>query len=760
MSYLINRFSGSELVVLEDGTVDVSTDLSLVGRNTVGYGELQNENFVFLLENFSNANPPSRPISGQLWHASNDNSLNVYNGTEWLKVGSATFSATQPDAQTGGFWIRTTDNTLHYYNGLEWFFVGPESAEGFETTRFESSTLLDTTDTERPVILLKLNGVTYGILTDERFTIDQSNAVDGFDDLVKGLNLRNNFEISGNLNGVASRATILDTTRTINGIGFNGSANINITAPTQEQHIRGDYLTGANFDGSTEVTWNVDASELNRAGKIVARDIQGNFSAGTITANLIGNVTGNVTASEGTSSFARVEAAEFIGATLSGNAFSATKLQSARQINGVFFDGTTDITVTADAKTLTNNELNSTVVNSNLETVGTLVNLNVADQGLNIGTGQIIINSTANPKINATSRLDIGINENNYLSFIDGNTSLSLGGDNTDTVFGAAVNLGHTNNKFSKVYADSFIGDVTGNATTSTSSVSSSNLVGGGSGALPYQVSSGNTTFLAPGTPGQILKLNGAALPFWDNIAFATLTAGQYINGLNYTGDNAITWSVDATDFNTANKVVARDASGNFSAGTITANITGNVTGNITGNATSADSLSTARQINGVAFNGTADITITATDPNAIPNTGGFVSGNISTSAIPTDPTNLTNKDYVDDAIDNAVNTNNALFGQIKAFVRFDGNNVSNIKKSLNVDSVVLESSGQYRINITPGTMTDSNYIINGIATDTDHFVSLSSSDVNFVRIFTIDNGSGNDSPSTTSGDVMVTIIE
>ena len=48
MAYTINKFNGTELVVLEDGTIDTSTSLGLVGRNYVGYGETQNENFVFL----------------------------------------------------------------------------------------------------------------------------------------------------------------------------------------------------------------------------------------------------------------------------------------------------------------------------------------------------------------------------------------------------------------------------------------------------------------------------------------------------------------------------------------------------------------------------------------------------------------------------------------------------------------------------------------------------------------------------------------
>jgi hypothetical protein len=49
MPYIINKYSGSELVVLQDGTLDTSTSIGLLGRNYVGYGEVQNENFLFLL---------------------------------------------------------------------------------------------------------------------------------------------------------------------------------------------------------------------------------------------------------------------------------------------------------------------------------------------------------------------------------------------------------------------------------------------------------------------------------------------------------------------------------------------------------------------------------------------------------------------------------------------------------------------------------------------------------------------------------------
>jgi hypothetical protein len=58
----------------------------------------------------------------------------------------------------------------------------------------------------------------------------------------------------------------------------------------------------------------------------------------------------------------------------------------------------------------------------------------------------------------------------------------------------------------------------------------------------------------------------------------------------------------DATSANTASKIVQRDASGNFSAGTVTAALSGN--------ATTATTLQTARTINGVSFNGSANITL------------------------------------------------------------------------------------------------------------------------------------------------------
>ena len=79
----------------------------------------------------------------------------------------------------------------------------------------------------------------------------------------------------------------------------------------------GSYLTGGTI--TTTGTLAVDATTTNTAGKVVARDGSGNFSAGTITANLTGNVTGNVTGTVSGSS-----------GSCTGNSATATALSSGR----------------------------------------------------------------------------------------------------------------------------------------------------------------------------------------------------------------------------------------------------------------------------------------------------------------------------------------------------------------------------------------------------------------------------------------------
>ncbi len=598
MAYIINKFSGEQLVVLEDGTIDTSTSLGLVGRNYVGYGETQNENFVYLLENFANQDPPARPLQGQIWFDTSTNLANIYDGEKWTVIGAAVLSAEPPiEPNTGALWLKTPVNTLNVWTGTEWRFIGPEAVPGFGTTRARAGTLEDSEGNTRPVIFLDIDGQTTAICTNSSFTIDASNGISGFsNNLVSGINLRSTIQIQGNITGRAGSADRLTTGRFINNVTFDGQSDITIKSSTTNKLKKGSYISGLDFDGSTEVTWDVDATSANVIGKVVARNSAGGFAAGTITADLVGNVTGNVNTTTGTSTFNIVQANTFVGATLTGTANAARQLALSPKINGITFTGLQDIVIPTEANTLTGNQLAANVVNSSLTSVGTLNSLFIDDTGATIGSsGQLkLLVDSSTPtvrSISGTLNFDIGPSGPD-ISFVNSTTSLSLGGPNAPAIIGDnTTNLGITGYKFNGIYANNLYG----NADTATLANRSTNIVGGGAGAIPYQTAANTTSMLGLGADGYVLRARASG-PQWEALAgLETLTKGTHVNFVNtatsatvstFNGTAGVTVSIDAVSTNTANKIVSRDASGNFAAGTITANVTGNVTGNITGNVT------------------------------------------------------------------------------------------------------------------------------------------------------------------------------
>ena len=655
MAYVINKFSGQQLVVLSDGTLDTTTSLGLVGRNYVGYGETQNENFVFLLENFANTAPPSRPLVGQIWFNTTNDTAYAYDGTQWNPIGSATVSISAPlNTNAGALWLKTPINQLYVYTGTEWRFIGPEAVEGFGSTRARAGSLDNTAGDPQPVIFLETNGTVFAICTATAFVINPSNSVTGFSNALQvGINLSATAKINGSVTGNAGTATQLETARLINGVPFNATSNINISANTANMLKKGTYILGADFDGSIERTWSVDATSSNVIGKLVARNSEGGFSAGTITATFVGDLTGNVTASTGISTFNTVQATQFIGATLSGNAATATRLATARTINGVPFDGGSNVTVPSSAETLTGSTINGTVTMSSLTQVGTLSSLNVNDSGIFVGSGnqlRMFVDSSTPTIRSSTGRLNFDMGTTGPdVNFVDSATSLSLGGPNAPAIIGDnTTNLGIAGYKFNNIYANNFVG----NASTATLAVTATNLPGGGLGAIPYQSSANTTAMLGLGAPGTVLTAQAGGLA-WQTIAQESLTKGSYLNMINTTtsgslsvfnGNLPVTISVDATSTNTASKVVARDASGNFAAGTITANLVGAVTGN----ASTATQLQTARTINGVSFNGTQDITISASDTTKVALAGSTMTGYLTLVGAPVDANHATTKTYVD----------------------------------------------------------------------------------------------------------------
>ena len=477
MPYIINKYSGSELVVLQDGTLDTSTSIGLLGRNYVGYGEVQNENFLFLLENFAGTNPPARALEGQTWYDSVNNKLNTYDGTNWTPVGAATASENAPSGPTeGALWYKISTKQLYVYSNISgWTLVGPEGVSGFGETRIKAAILRDTSSVNHAVLLVLVNDEVLSIHSSDTFTINILDAITGFNELQKGITLSTNTLIAGNVLGNSTTATRLQTGRFINGVYFDGNNDITITSNTSAILTRGTYLTGNNFNGSATTTWEVDASSANSIGKIVARDSTGSFAGGTITADqFIGPLIGNVTAIAGTSTFYSLVANNIQGFTFSGLAAQANILSPGRTINGVQFNGSQDITVTASAGTLSGTTLAAGIVNSSLTSVGTLAGVSVTDTGVTIGDAgeiRLFINGNA-PTLAITNGLGFAITINDAFQtgdeasfeFISSSVALANGGTSDPTFVGDAnskCNIGLPGRTFGSVYADIFNGVAT-----------------------------------------------------------------------------------------------------------------------------------------------------------------------------------------------------------------------------------------------------------------------------------------------------------
>jgi len=189
MPYNINRYNGTSIATVEDGTVDNTLDIKLIGRNYAGYGEVQNENMVHLLENFASPSEPPRKISGQIWYDSASKKLKFYDGTQFKTTGGAEISSIQPSGlTTGDFWFNPDTNQLYAWAGSSFVLIGPQAVENAGTTELKSTSVLDINGTTQAIVKAIVNNKTIFTISSQEFTLPD-NAIDGFKAIKKGVTL-------------------------------------------------------------------------------------------------------------------------------------------------------------------------------------------------------------------------------------------------------------------------------------------------------------------------------------------------------------------------------------------------------------------------------------------------------------------------------------------------------------------------------------------------------------------------------------------
>ncbi len=367
--------------------------------------ELQNAS----IQNLGTA--PGSPATGQIYFDTGDNELYIYNGSGWVSLqeqgditgvtagtglsgGGTTGAVTVNFAPTGlsGVTVATDDKVI---------IADTSDSDNPKTVTVAAIAALASGDITSVVAGTNLNGggtsgdVTLNLdaspsLTSATFSSASPLVFEGAtadahettfaitdptaDRTITFQNATGTVaHLDSDITGNAATATALATARNIGGVSFDGTANINLPGvnTSGNQDTSGTAGTATNVtvsaNNSTDETVYITFVDGATGGQGVETDTGLNYNPSSgvltttsVTGNLTGNVTGNVSGSSGSTT---------------GNAATATKLATARAINGTNFDGTAAITVTAAADTLTANTLASGVTASSLTSVGTLTSL-------------------------------------------------------------------------------------------------------------------------------------------------------------------------------------------------------------------------------------------------------------------------------------------------------------------------------------------------------------------------------------------------
>ena len=487
MSYQLNKTDGTLLTSLIDGQIDTnSTNLTLVGKNYTGYGESFNENFIKLLENFSNTAAPSTPLTGQLWWDTATKRLQVYDGSIWKASGGPFVQSSAPTMVAGDLWINNLTNQMFAYDGTDTILIGPDFTVEQGKSGFEIKTIIDNTSKSRTLAYLNVGGELAAVVSTSEFTPAYEQRILGLvtnDNpngiIYEGFNLidKLNFRWRGIANSASGLTDALGVTRTAEQFLSSNSNDVTTGALTIQnsggltiglsqnnvQKVIGDRFYIENqlldHDLSLRVRSNqfnsliVDAVYVDASAAKVGIFTTNRLPAYTLDVEGDLRVTGQIIAQGTTTTIdtitLRVEdknielgyqsdstGGDDVG--IDGGGITLLSTDSNKEIKWLnstdswtfnknidLSNSSTEIKIGGQTK-LTNTSLSNILYADELTRVGTLVNLQV--DAINIDGNSITntvsaINITANGGINITPGGDIAISGNHKITGVKNPTS-------------------------------------------------------------------------------------------------------------------------------------------------------------------------------------------------------------------------------------------------------------------------------------------------------------------------------------------------
>lgn len=414
-------------ITVQDQTLETTrTSLSFVGKNYAGYAQPMAENFLHLLENFANNSSPTHPVQGQLWFDTTDDSIKVYDSISWVPVGGVKRGASTPTSNTvGDLWVNTAKSQLNLFNGTNWLLIGPQYSEGSRSGP-EVETIVDINNQSHTIITLFCESYRVAVVSSVAF-IPKSSIV-GFSKINQGITL-SSFDFSST--NVASLTKFWGRASEADALNINGNT------------VSSTYFLRSDVSSTTNKSLNV----RDDSGISIGSNLNFNISTTSTETLLTSNTTGkNVKI-------------KLTGSQILPGSLSQTLMYTAINIDSSGKIGFGVDNIIGESSGVVDVKVSNTATYPGIRTDGRLLVENSTNSSSKI-TGSIV----------TAGGLGVGL-KSNFGDSITVNGTITVG-DSTAAAGAVLIpsitethDIGTSSNKFRKVYADTFYGNIVGNLT-------------------------------------------------------------------------------------------------------------------------------------------------------------------------------------------------------------------------------------------------------------------------------------------------------